>query len=46
LKLALAEHFSGNRKMLSMAHARAARSYHQARALPQHLQLVREAWLG
>jgi len=46
LKQALADHFAGNRKMLSMAHARAARSYHQARALPQHLQMVREAWLG
>ena len=32
--------------MLSMAHARAARSYHQKRVLPQHLQMIREAWLG
>ena len=46
LKKALADHFAGNQKMLSMAHARAARSYHQARALPQHLQMIREAWLG
>ena len=46
LKLALSEHFAGNRKMLSMAQARAARSYHHARALPQHLQMIREAWLG
>ncbi|MEO6874089.1 MAG: glycosyltransferase [Opitutaceae bacterium] len=46
LKKALADHFAGNQKMLSMAHARAARSYHQARALPPHLQMIREAWLG
>jgi GT2 family glycosyltransferase len=46
LKKALADHFAGNQKMLSMAHARAARNYHQARALPQHLQMIREAWLG
>ena len=46
LKKALAEHVAGNQKMLSMAHARAARSYHHARALPQHLQMIREAWLG
>jgi hypothetical protein len=32
--------------MLSMAHARAARNYHHTRALPRHLQVVREAWLG
>ena len=46
LKKALADHFAGNQKMLSMAHARAARSYHQARALPQHLQMIRETWLS
>ncbi|MFI5335152.1 MAG: glycosyltransferase [Opitutales bacterium] len=46
LKKALAEHFAGNQKMLSMAYARAARNYHQTRALPAHLQAVREAWLG
>ncbi|MBI3887200.1 MAG: glycosyltransferase [Opitutae bacterium] len=46
LKLALADHFAGNQKMISMAYARAARNYHHARALPQHLQAVREAWLG
>jgi glycosyltransferase involved in cell wall biosynthesis len=46
LKLALAEHFAGDRQMPAMAYARAARSYHHARALPQHLQVVREAWLG
>jgi len=46
LKAALTDHFAGNKKMLSMAHARAARSYHHARALPQHLQMIREAWLG
>jgi glycosyltransferase involved in cell wall biosynthesis len=46
LKMALADHFAGNQKMLSMAYARAARNYHQARALPAHLQVVREAWLG
>jgi glycosyltransferase involved in cell wall biosynthesis len=34
------------RKMLSMAYARAARNYHHARVLPQHLQMMREAWLG
>ncbi len=45
-KLALADHFAGNQKMVSMAYARAARNYHQARALPAHLQVVREAWLG
>ncbi len=46
LKLALTDHFAGNRKMLSMARARASRSYHQTRALPRHLQVIREAWLG
>lgn len=46
LKAALADHFAGNPKMISMAYARAARNYHQTRALPQHLQVVREAWLG
>ena len=46
LKKALADHFAGNRKMLTMAHARAARHYHHARALPRHLEVVREAWLG
>ena len=46
LKKALADHFAGNQKMISMAHARAARHYHHARALPRHLQVVREAWLG
>ncbi|MSU45614.1 MAG: glycosyltransferase [Lacunisphaera sp.] len=46
LKKALADHFAGNHKMLSMAHARAARNYHHTRSLPRHLQVVREAWLG
>ncbi len=46
LKKALADHFSGDQKMVSMAHARAARNYHHARILPQHLQMIREAWLG
>ena len=46
LKLALADHIAGNQKMISMAYARAARNYHHARALPQHLQMIREAWLG
>ena len=46
MQRALADHFAGNRKMLSMAYARAARSYHHARVLPQHLETVREAWLG
>ncbi len=46
LKKALTDHFAGNEKMISMAHARAARNYHHARALPLHLQMVREAWLG
>ena len=46
LKAALADHFAGNEKMISMAYARAARNYHQIRALPQHLQVIREAWLG
>jgi glycosyltransferase involved in cell wall biosynthesis len=46
LKNALADHCAGNQKMLSMAHARAARNYHHTRALPRHLQVVREAWLG
>jgi len=46
LKMALADHFAGNQKLISMARARAARHYHQARALPRHLQVVREAWLG
>jgi glycosyltransferase involved in cell wall biosynthesis len=46
LKKALADHFAGDQKMISMAHARAARHYHQTRALPRHLEVVREAWLG
>ncbi len=46
LKAALADHVAGNTKMLSMAQARAARNYHHARALPPHLQVIREAWLG
>jgi glycosyltransferase involved in cell wall biosynthesis len=46
LKLALTDQCAGNRKMLSMARARAARHYHHARALPRHLQVIREAWLG
>jgi O-antigen biosynthesis protein len=46
LKAALTDHFAGNQKMLSMAYARAARNYHHTRALPAHLQVVREAWLG
>jgi GT2 family glycosyltransferase len=46
LKRALADHFNGDAKMLSMARARAARHYHHSRALPLHLQVIREAWLG
>ena len=46
LKLAITDHLAGNTKMLSMAYARAARNYHQSRAFPPHLQMVREAWLG
>ena len=46
LQQALADHFAGNRKMISMARARAARHYHHHRILPQHLQVMREAWLG
>ena len=46
LKLALADHVADNQKMISMAYARAARNYHQSRAFPPHLQMVREAWLG
>jgi len=46
LRLALTDHFAGNRKMLSMARARAARNYHETRALTRHLQVIREAWLG
>jgi len=46
LKAALTDHFADNQKMISMAHARATRSYHHARALPAHVQVIREAWLG
>ncbi|HVU16332.1 MAG TPA: glycosyltransferase [Candidatus Didemnitutus sp.] len=46
LKKALADHAAANDKMLSMAYARAARNYHHSRALPAHLQVIREAWLG
>jgi GT2 family glycosyltransferase len=46
LKLALAAHFAGDQKMPAMAHARAARHYHHARALPAHVEVIREAWLG
>ena len=46
MRRALEDHFAGNQKMISMAHARAARSYHHTRSLPKHLQVVREAWLG
>jgi hypothetical protein len=37
---------AGSTKMTSMAYARAARNYHQSRAFPKHLQVIREAWLG
>ncbi|MDQ5978518.1 MAG: hypothetical protein QG602_1492, partial [Verrucomicrobiota bacterium] len=46
LQRALADHFAGSTKMISMARARAARHYHHSRTLPRHLQVVREAWLG
>ena len=46
LKRALADHFAGDHKMISMARARAARHYHHSRILPRHLQVIREAWLG
>jgi O-antigen biosynthesis protein len=46
LKLAFKDHFADDVKMISMARARAARHYHHARALPRHLEVVREAWLG
>ncbi|MCC6414558.1 MAG: glycosyltransferase, partial [Opitutaceae bacterium] len=46
LKSALDAHFAGDRKMLSMARARAARDYHHARILPRHTAMIREAWLG
>lgn len=46
LRRALADLAAGDTKMPSMALARAARNYHHARVLPQHAQLVREAWLG
>ena len=46
LKQALIDHCAGRQGMLSMARARAARHYHHARALPRHLQVIREAWLG
>ena len=40
---ALDDHCAGRDKMPSMAYARAARNYHHARALPQHLRMIREA---
>jgi GT2 family glycosyltransferase len=43
---ALDDHFAGRDKMPSMAYARAARNYHHARALPEHLRVIREAVLG
>jgi glycosyltransferase involved in cell wall biosynthesis/GT2 family glycosyltransferase len=46
LRQAITDHVAGNRQMPAQARARAARSFHQARALPQHLQVIREAWLG
>jgi O-antigen biosynthesis protein len=46
LRGALDQHVAGDTKMMSMARARAARHYHHARVLHQHLRLVREAWLG
>lgn len=46
LQAALRDHSSGDTRMLSRAHARAARQFHHSRALPPHAQLVREAWLG
>lgn len=46
LQRALGDHFAGSQKMISMARARAARHYHHSRALPRHLQVIREAWLG
>jgi len=46
LRKALTDHFAGNQKMISMAHARAARNYHHPRPFPPHLQIIREASLG
>ncbi len=46
LQRALTDHFAASTKMMSMARARAARHYHHTRALPRHLQVIREAWLG
>ena len=46
LKRAIAYHLAGERKMLSMAYARAARNYHHTRVLPCHREMLREAWLG
>lgn len=46
LKTALTAHSAGDRKMPSMARARAARDYHHARILPRHASVIREAWLG
>lgn len=46
LRRALEDHSAGDNKMISMAYARASRSYHKDRALPRHLLVCREAWLG
>jgi glycosyltransferase involved in cell wall biosynthesis len=46
LRQAIADQVAGNRQMPARARARAARSFHGARALPQHLHVIREAWLG
>jgi O-antigen biosynthesis protein len=46
LRRAIDDHRAGSGRMPSLALARAARSYHHSRILPQHAQVIREAWLG
>jgi GT2 family glycosyltransferase len=46
LKAAVAAVAAGDAAMTSMAYARATRDFHQARTLPPHLEMIREAWLG
>ena len=46
LKGALAAHFAGDRTRPEKARATVLRKYHEARSLPQHVQLARAAAQG
>jgi GT2 family glycosyltransferase/glycosyltransferase involved in cell wall biosynthesis len=46
LRQVLDDAFAGNRQMTALAYAHAAREFHKDRALPRHLSVTREAFLG